>query len=126
MSRSMSVPQDCPILIFMAVQPAAAQPSTWSASSVSVRVVNPPDPYTGTVSRARPNSAVRGTSSTRALRSQRAMSTALMACMTRPRVPRFRQARCIADQQPGMSMTSRPVIAGARWSVITGAAAAVL
>ena len=26
MSRSISVPQDCPILIFMAVQPAAAQP----------------------------------------------------------------------------------------------------
>src|SRR6476661_4966362 len=31
MSRSTSVPQDCPILIFMAVQPASAHPWTWSA-----------------------------------------------------------------------------------------------
>ena len=40
----MSVPQDSPILIFIAVQPAAAQPSTCSASWASVRVVNPPEP----------------------------------------------------------------------------------
>lgn len=63
---------------------------------------------------------------TRALRSQSAMSTALMACMTSPRVPRLRQARCIADQDPAVSMTSRPVIASARWSVTMRAAAAVL
>ena len=110
----------------MAVQPAAAHPWTWSASSVSVRLVNPPHPYTGTVVPGPAEQPVREMPSTRALRSQRAMSTALIACMTRPRVPRLRQARCIADQEPGMSRTSRPVIAAARWSVITIAAAAVL
>ena len=122
----MLVPQFSPILIFIRVQPASCQAVICSSSWVGFRLVKPPDPYTGTVSRTVPSRAVSGTSRMRALRSHRAMSTALMACMTRPRVPRFRQARCIADQHRSVSAASSPVIAGVRWSWMTCAAAGVL
>ena len=52
------------------------------------------------------------------------MSTALMRLHDQARVPRLRQARCIADQQPAMShgVACRrwPV---RRWSAMTAAAA---
>ena len=54
------------------------------------------------------------------------MSTALWACMTRPRVPTLRALRCIASQAPVTSNGSRPVTTGPSSSVITAAAAAEL
>ena len=84
----MSVPQSWPILIFMAVHPAAAPLVDLLGELVVVeggeaRRSRRSAPRRG----SRPNRSVSGRSSSRALRSHRAMSTALMACMTRPRVP---------------------------------------
>ena len=107
---SMFAPQSWPILIFIAVHPAARQVVDLFAELVFVQRGE----AARAVDRHRrsglwPSSADSGSSRSWALRSHRAISTALSACMTSPRVPMLRQLRCIASQAPAMSKASRPV-----------------
>ena len=73
-------PSDSPILIFIAVQPGRRPLATCSASCVVVEGGEPAGAVDGTRSRTRPSRSARGGSSSRALRSHSAMSTALRAC----------------------------------------------
>src|SRR4051812_29338715 len=101
-----------PTFIFTRGMPSAAQPPSCSVNSASEYEQNPPEPYTGTVSRRRPSSETSDVPSARALRSHSATSTAATAYIASPHGPALRTAATIAPQAPGTSSGSRPSSAG--------------
>ena len=96
-TRSMSAAGLLPILIFTSLKPASIQPLNCCRSSASEYEVNPPLPYALIDWCARPRRSATLNWRSRALRSQRALSTAEIAIEHMPGRPRFRIDRTILD-----------------------------
>ena len=108
LTRSGSSSGTEPTFILTRGIPSWTQPASCDARRCGEYAVNPPEPYTGTRSRAIPSRPHRGSPSRRAFRSQIARSTAAIAIEVIPGRPRFRVCSTIATHAACGAIASRP------------------